>query len=76
MNDSIHDYIPAKKAAEIIGIKYSLLMSRIYKGQIESGKFGWSRVIHKDEVERERRAQVERMKAKNARNQDMEGSTG
>lgn len=76
MGNSLDDYIPAKEAAEIIGIEYSLLMSRIYKGKVESKKVGWGRVIHKDEVERERLAQVKREKERDADNKDMEGSAG
>ena len=47
------DYIPAKEAAELIGISYELLMSRCYKGKIKFEKKGYAVFIHKDEVERE-----------------------
>jgi hypothetical protein len=76
VGNSIEDYIPAKDAAEIIGIEYSLLMARIYKGKVKSEKMGWGVIIHKDEVERERLAQIERESEKHVDNKDMEGSAG
>lgn len=64
MTDPFKDYIPAKKAAEIIGISYELLMSRYYKNKIEGVKQGYAVFFHKDEVERERLEQEERDNAK------------
>ncbi len=60
MSDPFQDYIPAKRAAEIIGISYELLMSRYYKGKIEGVKQGYAVFFHKDEVEREAEEQRQR----------------
>jgi hypothetical protein len=76
MSGDLDDYIPAKDAAEEIGIAYSLLMARIYHGKIACKKLGWATVIHKDEVARAKQEQQEMEKAKNASNKDMEGTTG
>ena len=76
MSDNFNDYVPAKKAAETIGIAYSLLMARIYKGKVKSKKRGWGVFIHKAEVAREKKAQKKWMKEKHADNKDMERSTG
>ena len=76
MSDSLDDYISAKDAAVEIGIEYSLLMARIYKGKIEAKKKGWATLIHKDEVARAKKEQQKLEEAKNAGNSDMEESAG
>lgn len=75
MSEKLDDYLPAKVAAKKIGIAYSLLMSRIYKEKVKATKLGWSVFVHKDEVARERAAQIKRDKAKDADNKDMGRST-
>ena len=62
--DPFKDYIPAKEAAQIIGISYELLMSRYYKDKIKGVKQGYAVFFHKDEVEREADEQRERDDAK------------
>ena len=54
------DFVPAKRAAEIIGISYELLMSRCYKDKVKYIKNGYAVFIHKDEVEREAEEQRQR----------------
>ena len=55
--ETFADYVTTKDAAEIIGISYQLLMSRIRKGKIKAEKKGWAVFIHKDEVARAKEAQ-------------------
>jgi len=64
MGGSIDDYLPAKEAADEIGISYELLMARIRKKKIKIKKVGWATLIHKKEVQREKRrqAQIDRVK--------------
>ena len=52
MSTNLNDYIPAKQAAEEIGISYSLLMARLRKGKIPFIKpgDGWAVFIHKKDV--------------------------
>lgn len=76
VSDSLDDYISAKEAAIEIGIEYSLLMARIYKGKIKAEKKGWATLIHRDEVARAKEEQQKLEEAKNAGNTDMEGSAG
>jgi len=58
----LEDYVPAKQAARAIGISYELLHYRIRKKKIRGKKHGYSVFVHKDEVERERKAELERRK--------------
>lgn len=55
---NIDDYLPAKEAADEIGISYELLMARIRKNKITIKKVGWATLIHKKEVLREKRRQA------------------
>lgn len=57
MASNFEDYIPAKQAAEMIGISYELLMSRCYKGKVKYEKNGYAVFILREEVEREAREQ-------------------
>jgi len=54
------DLIPAKDAAERIGISYELLMSRYYKNKIKGIKLGYAVFFTDDEVEREASEQRKR----------------
>lgn len=47
----LNDLIPAKQAAEIIGISYELLMARHYKGKIPGIKHGYAVFFTKEAVE-------------------------
>ena len=76
MPHNIEDYMPAKDAAVEIGIEYSLLMARIYKGQVKSIKQGWGQFIHRDEVAREKQRQKEMERKRDADNEDMGGTAG
>ncbi len=61
---ALEEYVPAKEAAEIIGINYELLMARCHKGKVKFVKNGWAVFIHKDEVAREKREQEKRDRSK------------
>ena len=61
---NLKDWIPAKDAARQVGISYELFMSRCYKGKIKYTKIGWAVLIHKDEVARAVREQLERSNTK------------
>ena len=63
-SENIDDFMPAKDAAESIGISYELLMARIRKNKIRVKKVGWATLIHKDEVARERKRQAQIDKTK------------
>ena len=49
MSTDLNDYVPARQAAEEVGISYSLLMARLRKGKIPFIKKGWAVFIPKGE---------------------------
>ena len=55
MPDELREYLPAKKAAERIGISYELLIYRIRRKQYRAKKNGWALFLHKDDVRKYRR---------------------
>ncbi len=67
-------YLPAKDAAEVIGINYPLLMSRIYNGKIPSHKVGHAVFLKKSDVKKMKK--VEDKRRADARRAGVEGPTG
>ncbi len=56
----LRNYVPARKAAEEIGITYSLLTSRMYNGKVKFKKVGWAVYIPKGEVQRLKKLEEKR----------------
>lgn len=59
----LNDAIPAKEAANEIGISYELFMARVRKNKHpynRTKKVGWGRVMHKDDVAEAKRLQQEK----------------
>jgi hypothetical protein len=48
----MNDYYTAKECAEKLGMNYHAFMQHIYRGELQSKKFGWGVFIHKDEFKR------------------------
>lgn len=69
-----NNYTPAKEVAEVIGISYSLLMSRIYNGKIKFKKVGWAVYILNSEVKKLKAIEVKRRA--DASNEGVEGAAG
>jgi len=69
----LRNYVPAKKAAEEIGITYSLLTSRMYNGKVKFKKVGWAIFIPKGEVQRLKK--LEQKRRADARDKGVEGAT-
>lgn len=68
----LRNYVPAKKAAEEIGISYSLLTSRMYNGKIKYVKVGWAVYIAKGEVKRLKK--LEEQRRRDASHEGVEGA--
>ena len=69
---NINNYTPAKEAAEMIGISYSLLMSRIYNDKVKFKKVGWAVYILNSEVKKLKA--IEAKRRANASNEGVEGT--
>lgn len=46
------EYITAKQAAEILGLKYHTLLARVRSGSIKAERIGWAVVFKPEEIER------------------------
>lgn len=46
------DYVNARQAATELGISYREMIDRLQKNEIASERWGWSYMIHKDELAR------------------------
>lgn len=55
MPDELKNYLPAKEAAERIGITYENLIYRIRQGHYQAKKNGWALFLHKDDVKKYRK---------------------
>lgn len=69
----LRNYMPAKQAAEEIGISYSLLTSRMYNGKIKYKKVGWAVYIPKGEVARMKKLEEEQRRS-DASDKGVEGA--
>ena len=61
------EYIPAKQAAEELGLKYGTLLARVRAGTVKAERVGWAVLVRKDEVERIKRNANNQNLAKSAR---------
>lgn len=46
----LDDYIPAREAAQILGLKYHTLMSRVRRGKLPAVRKGWAVLIKRQDL--------------------------